>query len=384
MTRRFFSLFFFFVILASFSVFGATLLDEDFSYTDVYTNHGWQLVSSCGLFSTSPTNISIFDPATNLGFGEDFNTTDGCSYQHTPNLRRDLGNYTQRTITLTYEFYHNATPDDAASNPMIIRLSQARAVTTPAIEIRHLNYANDNHTFVTGTGITGFIDCDVSESHLGNHDYELQVDFLAGVYSFYMDGILRCANISAGSLSGYNWQGFNIFQSYTDDADGDNIRWIDDIVFINSSEGLAPASSENATGEWCNKNDDCASGFCDAGLCGLAPFGFDCTSDSDCLSGDCSNGKCTNPSLSNSIQYFISHFFGGDSATKNIIALFLILLITFVIGYYLKSFGLAVLGFYALSVLMLLLGLLSVFLFFVFIIAGIVIAFVTIFVNSKN
>lgn len=393
MTRRFFSLFFFFIILLSISVFGVstTLIDDDFSYTDDFNNHGWQNPSSsCANQNDTPTNITLFNPSTNLGFG--FNYTDtgspfGCGFGWIYNLEyRNLNNFSQRTLLINYTYYHNASQLLSSTWAMETAIKDYYTATN-RINIDHQTPDDNNYTLVTTpSGITGFQDCEVTEDHYGNHWYTIEIDFQAGKYHFSVDGAYKCTNYSIGNLANKNFNSIQFFQNVRpwDSQYRPEIMWLDNVLIMNSSEGLAPAGTENSTGEICSKNEDCDSGFCDGGMCGKAPFGFACDDDNDCLSGVCSNNVCTNPSLSQMIQYFVSHYFGSDTSSLNIVALFIILLITMIVGFYLRSVVLAMVTFYAVSLLMMLLGLLSTFFFFLFIIVGIIIGFVVMYLKSQN
>lgn len=385
MKTKTFSIFSFLFLILTFSVFATqtTLLDEDFSYTDVFTNHGWSY-SGSGLDNQTPTNITIFNPATNLGFGLNFSAGQGAGSSYNRFIYRNfVGNYTQRSVSVKWTFYHNNTNGQLGTFVSAIRLSDY-GTGTEYIQVYHEPPSENNRTRVTQVGLTGFSECQVGESHYGNHDYELQVDFVSGVYNLLVDDVYKCSNQSIGTRSIEGWGGLALFQSIPSNTHRPTIMWFDDILVVNSSEALTPAGIGNSSGQYCTKHEDCATGFCDGGFCGLAPAGFVCESNTDCLSGVCSNGHCTNPSFISSMDYFFKHYVGGDSATLNFIALIIILGMTIIVGFYLRSPILAMIVFYAVSVFTLFIGWLSVFLFFIFIIAGIIGAFVMIFLRSRG
>lgn len=81
----------------------------------------------------------------------------------------------------------------------------------------------------------------------------------------------------------------------------------------------------------CSENSDCNSGYCEYNTCQLKPSNYACNLDAECLSGNCLENKCTKPSLSDSLNQGKNSQFGSDSATGNIVSLFLIVGLTIVI-----------------------------------------------------
>lgn len=80
------------------------------------------------------------------------------------------------------------------------------------------------------------------------------------------------------------------------------------------------------TGEYCGKDSSlCISGWCEYQFCGLKPGKIACVFNNECASGVCAGGHCTQPSLWNGIDASKSVFFGSDTSTGNIIALFIMI-----------------------------------------------------------
>jgi len=373
-------------LIISVSAEADTLIDEGFDYTDVFTNHGWIYIGGCdALDNKTPTNISIFSPTTNLGFGIDYVVDQSCNFGYNRNLRRNIGNYSQRTISIEYDFFHNETANQIGTYVSLVRLCPTYLdCGTTEIGIFHLPPSGNNYTSVKSTGLFGFTDCTIGQSHFGNHKYKLDVDFSAMVYNFYIDDVNYCANVSAGAISGELWSGIYLTQNIPSKANHPTKMWIDNILIINSSSGLSPIAGGDVYGYPCSSDDDCASGFCDGGYCGLAPAHYTCDADSDCLSGSCINNKCTNPDVIDSITYFISQYIGKGTSTFNFVALTIILGLTLIVGFYGRSWVLALITFYSISAMTLFIGWLSVFLFFIFMIAGIIGLFIMMYLKSKD
>ena len=138
-----------------------------------------------------------------------------------------------------------------------------------------------------------------------------------------------------------------------------------------------PPDVEDAEGEYregspCETDDDCTGDLrCEYGVCTKLPGGYECTSDSDCLSGECLNGKCTKPSFWDSIGASKDQQFGDDTNTNNFLALFFMVCIAGFLGYY-GNVWMGVGSFYILGIFFSIVGWLSVFIIFGLILTGLI------------
>lgn len=93
--------------------------------------------------------------------------------------------------------------------------------------------------------------------------------------------------------------------------------------FGETEEEIEEEIEEILQGEYrspCDTNDDCNSGVCSYGFCGLRMGGDDCTSNSQCLSNRCIADKCTKAGVWAGINMAKTDNFGNDESTNNFIS----------------------------------------------------------------
>jgi hypothetical protein len=135
------------------------------------------------------------------------------------------------------------------------------------------------------------------------------------------------------------------------------------------------ANTLNATGNFCTSDADCYTGNCEYNICELGNFKDECLYDNQCLSGDCNNNKCSKPSYWTRIDAEKTKQYGDDTATNNFIALFFILGIAglFIVYGDRGSKYLSIPAFFITVIFFTVIGWLSPFLMFGFIVAGLVV-----------
>lgn len=129
---------------------------------------------------------------------------------------------------------------------------------------------------------------------------------------------------------------------------------------------------EYSVGSPCETDDDCDANLkCEYGVCTLLTGGAECSSNAECLSGSCVNGKCVKASWWDSLEASKNQQFGDDTNTNNFLALFFIIAIAGFLGYY-GNIWAGVGAFYILGIFFTIVGWLSIFILFGFILTGVI------------
>ncbi len=141
---------------------------------------------------------------------------------------------------------------------------------------------------------------------------------------------------------------------------------------------------EYREGSPCETDDDCEGNLiCEYGVCTKLIFGGECEQDSDCLSGECLNGYCTKTSWWNKLSASKDQQFGDDVNTNNFIALFFIIAIA---GYLMFHGNIlaGILAMFILAIFFTIVGWLSVFILFGFILTGLIAIVIKMMVGGQS
>jgi len=141
---------------------------------------------------------------------------------------------------------------------------------------------------------------------------------------------------------------------------------------------------EYREGSPCETDDDCEGNLiCEYGVCTKLIFGGECEQDSDCLSGECLNGYCTKSSWWNKLSASKDQQFGDDVNTNNFIALFFIIAIA---GYLMFNGNVlaGILAMFILAIFFTIVGWLSVFILFGFILTGLIAIVIKMMVGGQS
>jgi len=141
---------------------------------------------------------------------------------------------------------------------------------------------------------------------------------------------------------------------------------------------------EYREGSPCETDDDCEGNLiCEYGVCTKLIFGGECEQDSDCLSGECLNGYCTKASWWNKLSASKDQQFGDDVNTNNFIALFFIIAIA---GYLMFNGNIlaGILAMFILAIFFTIVGWLSVFILFGFILTGLIAIVIKMMVGGQS
>ena len=165
------------------------------------------------------------------------------------------------------------------------------------------------------------------------------------------------------------------FINYSTCGNGICEAWENSFTCSEDCYYIAPdvdAEGEYREGSHCESDADCKGGLkCEYGICTLLTFGYECTSDSDCLSGECLNGYCTKASFFDKISASKGQQFGDDTNSNNFISLFFIIGISGFLMYYGNIIA-GVFALYILSIFFVIVNWLSPFILIGMIITGLI------------
>lgn len=330
------------MILCSFTVhavdyFGVTFyaqMEENFEYGDAFTTRGWTFsqTGSCGLFSSVP----IYLNSTNRGFGVIDNN---CGLYDSASLSKlstfNLSELGRTIIELGFNVGENDTNKTGTSRSILTMRCGAsdnaftisRAETTDRLSLLNLrplgsNCENTNQLIKTG-----------------NYTNTVLIDLNppANSYSLYVNGDSSgCSIVTLGSDSGSECFDGLLLQLHDELDKGMEHEVFD---YINVYHTQATYNSTYSVGDPCTDDADCITGKCMYGECVYKGAREGCTYDYECRSGECVDGLCRKASTSELMTASKNELFGSDSATANIISLFIIIGLMLVVIIYGRSIG---------------------------------------------
>lgn len=297
-----------------------SIFSDNFDYSDSPLFHGWIAIDPVATIPSVPQNSFGIFTGNSWGQGINASATGTQVLQGNLSVTVDSGVLTFR-MNISDQKRPVATDDTYKiyifnnSN-----LAVGASAKSNSIEI------NISHTI--GVQIYDWDGADCTLNFSPTLPYvaglEFEIDLINHVYTLRYNG--TTANCEDIFINPPPFAMFRIEQEFS--TGNEYIHYLDHFdISTTSLEDLGLYG----VGVYCEDDSDCLTGKCEYGACVKKSFKDLCTQNSECISGICENAHCTDAGVAGNIEASLEQQYGDDDASKNFVALFLMVGIMIVI-----------------------------------------------------